>query len=575
MFEILIAASVVAGAFVAWKTERSLRTNAGNAIAFTAFALSCAFFILVISPGKENAETMALLLGWCAMFFTGTIQIVAAVLYWVDYNEREEQKKPKTKFGENLETKLKQGTIRVSRTGDQEYVSEDYEYEVREPQQETKPEPVEEELDKLNLPEPLRTSHMLLCAGSGQGKTQTIQYMLSRDLWRDNVTVVVIDSQRDLIETIKKLRIPKERYVCIEPDIEYPLAVNLFDIGQERLNHMNPSDREMFRNGLVELYDYIFGALSADLSSKQDTLFRYIVRLMMEIPDATINTMVEVLQKGGIKKYAWFINKLSQPGQLFFRTEFDGGGFEDTKQQVLRRLLGLLENEMFHRMFSHTKSKLNLAEELNLGGKIILINTDKARLKSDGSRFFGRFMIAMIYQAVMERAVIPGNERTKTYVYVDEFQDYFDNRITDMLEQARKYNCGMILATQELAKFPAESRNSLIANTAIKLAGGTTHQDASLLSKNMRCIPEQITNVPTLQFMLAARGQQTTHVSIPAGILEAKGKRNDLSALRDMTRNKYCTRYEAERKQPEPEVTMKKAAEPEPPPYSPSKKKGK
>jgi hypothetical protein len=506
------------------------------------------------------------------------MNLIGAILHWTDYNERQEQIKPKTKFGEGLETKLKQGTIRVSRTGEQEHVYEDYEYEVREPQAPEAPkEPDPAEVDKLNLPEPLRTSHMLLVGGSGHGKTQTLQYMLSRDLWRDNITVVVIDSQRDLIENLKKLRIPKERYVVIEPDIEYPLAVNLFDIGQERLNHMSPSDREMFLNGLAELYEYIFGALSADLSSKQDTLFRYIVRLMMEIPDATINTMIEVLQKGGIKKHEWFINKLSQPGQIFFRKEFDGGGFEDTKQQVLRRLLGLVENEMFHRMFSHTKSKLNLAEELNIGGKIILINTDKARLKRDGSRFFGRFMIAMIYQAIMERAVIPPSERTKTYVYVDEFQDYFDNRITDMLEQSRKYNCGMILATQELAKFPAESRNSLIANTAIKVAGGTTHSDALMLSKNMRCAPENITDLPTLQFMVAARGQGTAQVAVPAGVLEEKGKRNDLYALREMTRQKYCTRYENPRyAKPEPEVEMKKAAEPEPPDYSPrGKKKGK
>jgi hypothetical protein len=412
---------------------------------------------------------------------------------------------------------------------------------------------------------------MLIVGSSGSGKTQAIQAMLLNDLYKDDQTTIVIDSQHDLINNIKHLRIPKDRLVCIEPDISYPLALNLFDIGQKRFAQYQPQDREMFRNGLVELYDYIFGALGSDLTSKQSTAFRYVVRLMMEIPNATINTMVELFQKGGTLKYLPYIGKLSPPGQIFFKDEFDGQGFSDTRQQILRRLLGILENEIFYRMFSHTESKLNIKDELDIGGKIILINTDKARLKDDGSRFFGRFMIGMIYQAIMERALIPNSERMPTYLYIDECQDYLDNRLGSMLEQVRKYKCGLVLATQGFSHFTPEMKDAAVNNTAIKLIGSTAPTDAALLARSIGGKEEFLVHTRPLTFIEHIKGNfGGRSIDVPYGAMEAKPRRNDMYALRDMTRQKYCTQF----KDKQHEVrTMLHAAEPEPVDYSPRAKK--
>ena len=83
---------------------------------------------------------------------------------------------------------------------------------------------------------------------------------------RGERSIVVIDSQGDLIRRISQLKqfAPGEplhdRIVLIEPtDVEWPVSLNLFDIGLERLNQYSKLDRERLTNSIIELYDFVLG----------------------------------------------------------------------------------------------------------------------------------------------------------------------------------------------------------------------------------------------------------------------------------------------------------------------------
>ena len=204
------------------------------------------------------------------------------------------------------------------------------------------------------------------------------------------------------------------------------------------------------------------------MTQKQTVVFRYVTRLMFHIPDATIHTLRDLLEPGGEARYAAHIAKLEGSAKRFFETEFGGKEFTQTRQQVLRRLYGILENRSFERMFSHPQSKLDLFTEMN-AGKLILINTAKSLLKESGTEIFGRFFIALIAQAAQERATQPDWERMPTLVYVDEAQDYFDRNIGLILTQARKFRIGMVLAHQYLGQLEPKLQEAFEANTSIKL----------------------------------------------------------------------------------------------------------
>lgn len=410
----------------------------------------------------------------------------------------------------------------------------------------------------FTIPEKSRFEHTHIVAGSGHGKTQTLQYFIARDLKdveRHDKSVIVIDSQGDLINTILKANtLPPDRIVLIDPeDIGFPVSLNLFSVGQERLERYDDLERERLTNSIIELYDFVLGSLlSAGMTAKQSVVFRYVTRLMFHIPDATIHTLRELMEPGGTDKYREHIEKLEGTPRRFFETEFDSKEFTNTKTQVLRRLYGVLENQTFERMFTNPQSKFDMFTEMN-AGKLILINTSKSLLKEQGTEIFGRFFIALIAQAAQERATLPDYDRLPAMVYVDEAQDYFDQNIGVILSQARKYKVGMIMAHQYLGQLSNGLQEAFEANSSIKLAGGVSARDARALAGQMASSAEKIQEQPKGTFATYVRGltNNAVPISFPFFVLEnlPRASKDEIADVREHSRKTYA---ETLRKMAEP-----------------------
>ncbi len=352
----------------------------------------------------------------------------------------------------------------------------------------------------FSLPHEARFEHCHIVGGSGHGKTQLLQHLIHGDLQAarsGGPSVVIIDSQGDLIRTVSNLALYSpdadgslaDKFMLIDPnDIAYPAALNMFDVNMDRVNAFPALEREKILNGTIELYEYIFGALlGAELTQKQGLIFRYLARLMMVIPGANIQTLRELLEDGA--RFQPQFARLEGSARHFFETEYLSKSFAATKTQALRRLWGVLSNPTFERMFSHQENKVDLFAAMN-AGKIIMINTAKDLLKQEGCEIFGRFFIAMIAQAALQRAAIAEDERRDTFVYIDEAHDYFDDNIENLLNQARKYRVGLTLAHQNLNQLSNSLRASIMASTSIKLVGGLSAKDASVFADDMRTTAE-------------------------------------------------------------------------------------
>lgn len=409
----------------------------------------------------------------------------------------------------------------------------------------------------FTIPTRTRFEHHHIVAGTGHGKTQTLQYMMADDIRaveRSGRSVVVLDSQGDLIHNISNLAVfapggaMHDRLVIIDPtDVEYPVSLNLFDVGQERLSGYAPLERERLTNSILELYDFVLGTLlDAQMTQKQAVIFRYVTRLLLHIPNATVHTLLQLMESKAEDRFAPHIAKLSGSARHFFDTEFSSREFEQTKRQVSRRLWGILENQTFERMFSHPKSKLDLFSEMN-AGKVILINTAKDLLKESGTEIFGRFFIALIAQAAQERAVLPAKDRMPTMVYIDEAADYFDRNIGIILSQARKYKVGMVLAHQYLGQLTPSLQEAFAANTSIKFAGGVSAKDARILAQGMYCEPQLLESQPKLSFAAHVRGvtPQAVPLQFPYGLMEKlpRMSKPERYEVQQRMRERYATHY--------------------------------
>ncbi|MDZ4278341.1 MAG: type IV secretion system DNA-binding domain-containing protein, partial [Dehalococcoidia bacterium] len=410
----------------------------------------------------------------------------------------------------------------------------------------------------LHIPDEVRFEHAHILGGTGHGKTQLLQRMIHADLVAaqdDGRSIVVIDSQGDLINKLVRLDLfdPQrpgtlaDRLVLIDPtDIEFPAALNLFDAHLDRVADYRAVDRERVLNGAVELYETLFGdMLGAELTQKQGVVFRYLARLMVSIPGATIHTLMQLMEDG--RPWKAHMPQLEGSARYFFETEFFHPSFAATKKQILRRLWGVLSTPAFERMFAQPKNKLDLFEATRTG-KIVLVSTAKDLLKSDGSALLGRFVIRMLAQAALERSVLPEDERTPTYVYVDEAQEYFDEGVETILQQARKYRVSFVCAHQSLDQASPRLRSALMANTSFKCAGGVSAKDARVLADELHTSPDFIGSMKRRggRSEFAAWIKHWTpgaiRLSVPLGFLERQPTitEEQVDELMGLNRVRYC-----------------------------------
>lgn len=410
----------------------------------------------------------------------------------------------------------------------------------------------------IKVPEETWFEHCHIMGGTGHGKTQLLQKLIHENLISAEASprsIVVIDSQGDLIDTIVHLECfdPNrseglaDRLIIIDPsDVEHPPALNLFDANLKRVNGYSPADRERIMAGTIELYEYLFGSVfGAELTQKQGIVFSYLARLMLTIPGATIITLRDLLENG--EPFRPYMEKLEGSARHFFESEFFDRSFAGTKQQLRRRLWGVFANPALERLFSHPTSKIDLFSALNRGS-VVLINTAKDLLKQSGCEVLGRFAIAMLGQAALERATLSNEKRTPALVFVDEAQDYVDEQVDGILTQARKYRMGLVLAHQTLDQLSPKLRSTIAANTSIKFVGGLAAKDARAVAEDMRTSPSFIQgmrkgkSVTEFACFIKNATPCALRVKVPLGAVEAHGRLSDseYEVLCDRNREMYC-----------------------------------
>jgi len=406
----------------------------------------------------------------------------------------------------------------------------------------------------FSIPVDLRMEHCHILAGTGHGKTQLLQKLILDDIDAGR-GFMVIDSQGDMIRKISMLKIfdPQsyesisEKLIIIDPeDVEYPASLNMFALS----SGSDASDllqKQMLINSTVDLYEYMFGALfGAEMTSKQGVIFRYVAKLMAEIPNATVHTLRELLEDG--KPFQKYINQLDGSSKAFFDTQFFTNSFGQTKNQILSRLWAVLSNQTLENLFSTDKNSIDLFNAIS-DEKIVLVNTSKKLLQSSGSQVLGRFFIALASQAVIKRATVPEEHRKPYMVYVDEAQEYFDEKIEEMLNQARKYKIGFTLSHQNLGQL-GHLKHTFFSSTSIKLAGGISAKDAKEIAYEMKSKPDFLLNMQKKdrhwsEYACYLKNQINTSIPLrfDFGLLETREVMtvDSYALMIENIREKYCS----------------------------------
>ena len=354
----------------------------------------------------------------------------------------------------------------------------------------------------FTIPTSRRLEHTAIVAGSGWGKTQLLQSMIAADLQNPNPpAIVVVDSTGAMVRRIQRLAIfnqqLKDRLVIIDPELDPVPALNMFDISNPRFQAYDATLRESIESEIVGLFNYVFSSTDNPLTAQQATPFAFMVRLLLSMPGASINTLIELLEdnpktgyEGAAPKFKQAIERLDTTAQTFFKTQYYSRGTSEARRdQIAQRVYGVIKVPAFQRMFS-TINMVDMFAELNKGS-IILVNTSENLLK-EASATFGRYMVARTMAAAFERASIPESERSPAFLIVDEAAPYFDDTFEKLLTRVRQFKLGVVIAFQHLEQASQKLRSAIASSTTVKYAGGVGYSDRTWLAREMETAHEFI-----------------------------------------------------------------------------------
>jgi hypothetical protein len=393
----------------------------------------------------------------------------------------------------------------------------------------------------FTIPEHLRFEGQWVVAPPGRGKTTLLSAMFVEDMHKD-ATVIVMDSKGDLLDPIRRLKSLQDRLIILEPDANFPLALNPLDISKDT-EGMDEGQKALRTNRALSTIEGLFsGLFEAKMSSLQSRFFRIVLRGLMTASESPTLATFQSICQGGFEKHI-DLSKLRPEDRAFFEKEFNGKTYSETRQQVLWRLGLLLDNPVFRGMFLAKRTLVDMGELMD-GRHIILINNSKAILDDEGAEFFGRFFLALIRSAAQQRSLLKDHEKVPVFFYIDECQSVIsrDENISTIIDECRSQKIGLIMAHQRVTQIRSANVLDALSNCAIRFAN--SDEDARYLAPKLNTGPEFLRQSRGT-FAAFIRDQTDTAISLKVpnpkvGGMDRMSQSEYDSVLRRM-RSKYCT----------------------------------
>lgn len=375
----------------------------------------------------------------------------------------------------------------------------------------------------------------------GTGKTNALQFMISELLQfveQGKATVVIMDGQgKGQSLAYPFLQMPQYRSRLLYIDPRNPLKINPFRYRK------NLEYRASFNATRGMLTYFMSGMIDQPLTSNHETILENALELMFRIPEATLYTLLDILNPSRTDLHEYESSIESIPDTFirqFLRVDlFRNRIFAPRRDELVGRLYAMLRDFTFRTMFSDPSTPYHIPAIIDMG-RLIVIDCDKNYL-SDRTEMFGRFFISQIHRAALERSSYPPDQRKlPCFVFIDECHDFIarDERIYQILEQARKQNISVILANQFTSQI-TEPRvlNSLFSTTATKMVSRTS-TDLSLLATHLHCTPEDILSAPKYHFVLHTTDKPTTYISFPPVTFDYPSE-EEMQKLREKWRQEW------------------------------------
>jgi len=305
-----------------------------------------------------------------------------------------------------------------------------------------------------------RLRHMHIIGATGTGKSTLLLKLIIQDI-ENGLGVGVLDPHGDLIDRILGY-VPEERFddvVLLDPsDSDYPVGLNILSAYSEQ-------DKTVLSSDLVG----VFRRLSTSWGDQMNSIFGNAILAFLESErGGTLMDLRSFLVEKDYRRS--FLETVEDQDVIYYWQKVFPQLRGRLQAPILTRLDTFLRPKPIRFMVAQ-KEGLNFQSILD-GRKIFLAKLAHGLIGVENAYLLGTIIASKFHQAAMARQAKSVSERENFYLYIDEFQNFVTESMTEILSGARKYNFGLVLAHQELRQLwsrDTELANSVISNPCTRI----------------------------------------------------------------------------------------------------------
>jgi len=266
-----------------------------------------------------------------------------------------------------------------------------------------------------------------------------------------------------------------EDVVLLDPaDISFPIAFN-------PLEKVPEPQKMQVTIGFLQIFKKLFGT---NWSDRLEHVLRYTTLALLDSPNTTVLSILKMLTD---KNYRQKIVSRIQDAVVksFWVSEFAAWSEKfdaDAITPLLNKVGQFVATNMIRNMIGQPVTKFKIRDIMDQK-KILLMKVSKGLLGEENSSLIGAMFITKLYQAAMERADTPEEERTDFYLYVDEFQNFATDTFAEILSEARKYRLNLTLAHQYMGQLSDVVRKTVFGNVGSMISFRVGAEDAVILAE--------------------------------------------------------------------------------------------
>jgi len=334
--------------------------------------------------------------------------------------------------------------------------------------------------DLFGIKQEDRAFHTYILGKTGAGKSNLLITKILQDI-KYNRGACVFDVHGDLIKTVSS-NIPHYR----KKDIIY---LNIPDrnlrLGYNPLKRVSYEKRSLVASAILDSFQKLWGGA---WGIKMEHILRYILLTLLDQPKANMRDIVRILQEEAYRKKC-IKNVVNPDVKNFWMKEYEKYGKNDVTP-ILNKVGAFLVHPTIKRLLIDNADSLSFRKIMD-EKKILLVNLSKGALGVDVANILGSLLLSTITSASFNRIDTKEHLRVPFHLYLDEFQNYTNKTLTEMLSELRKFKVTLTLAHQYLHQLSDDIRHGVLGNvgTVICFRIGAVDAEYMLLEHYIEFLP--------------------------------------------------------------------------------------